>query len=278
MKRLAVLMTCHNRREKTVSCLRRLFAQHGIDDVEVTVFLVDDGCTDGTGDAVQKEFPAVVIIPGNGELFWNQGMRLAWDTASKQDCDYYLWLNDDTFLFDNALAVLLHTIRSLDGERHIVVGATSSANDPVQTTYSGRVTRGGLIPPNGRMQPCEEFNGNVVLIPAAVFRELGNLDPFFRHSFGDIEYGMRARKAGIICWVAPQHVGHCEKNTAPSRWTDPAVPLRQRLKHFYSPLGLPPAEMFHLNRTYNGLAVACRVWLTNHLRCIWPSVLRPQQR
>jgi len=277
MTRIAVLMTCHDRRDKTVACLRHLFSQDGVDDVALSVFLVDDGCTDGTSIAVRSEFPSVMIIPGNGELFWNRGMRLAWNVAAEHEHDYYLWLNDDTFLFDNALAIIMQADREISDNRHIVIGATCSVDDRAQTTYSGRVTRGRVIPPNGCVQECEEFNGNCVLIPAVVYREMGNLDPFFRHSFGDIEYGLRARRAGVSCWVAPQHIGCCEKNTKPSRWADPDVPLRQRLAYFYSPLGLPPSEMFYLNRKFNGLTVAVRVFIVNHLRCLCPQLV-PQKR
>ena len=46
METIAVLLTVHNRKEKTLNCLRRLYSQEKIDQYVVDVFLTDDGCTD----------------------------------------------------------------------------------------------------------------------------------------------------------------------------------------------------------------------------------------
>ncbi len=96
---IAVLLTCHNRRDKTIQCVTALYEQAGLEEsYSIDVFLVDDASNDGTGEAVKNEFPQVYIIQGNGNLYWNRGMHLAWETAADaQDFDCYLWLNDDTF-------------------------------------------------------------------------------------------------------------------------------------------------------------------------------------
>jgi GT2 family glycosyltransferase len=91
--RIAVLMTCYNRREKTLACLRALKeatkAAAGISDTDV--YLVDDGCTDGTAEAVRLSFPNVQIVAGTGSLYWCGGMRLAWREAAKSRYDAYVW-------------------------------------------------------------------------------------------------------------------------------------------------------------------------------------------
>ena len=105
---IAVLLTCFNRKEKTLRCLQNLKEQTLPDNVVVTVVLVDDGSTDGTGDAVSKNYPDVNLIRSEGNLFWNQGMRLAWNTALQQrDYDYYLLMNDDTEIYSDAIMRLL---------------------------------------------------------------------------------------------------------------------------------------------------------------------------
>lgn len=73
METIAVLLTVHNRKEKTLNCLRRLYSQEKIDQYVVDVFLTDDGCTDGTSMAVKEEFPNVNIINGDGTLFGIEG-------------------------------------------------------------------------------------------------------------------------------------------------------------------------------------------------------------
>ena len=108
MKRVAVLMSVHNRRETTLRCLQLLSQQqYDISRFSVDVFMTNDGCTDGTEVAVQEKFPDVHIIQGDGNLYWNRGMIAAWSEAAKEDIDYYLWLNDDTLLYSNAVYELL---------------------------------------------------------------------------------------------------------------------------------------------------------------------------
>src|SRR6266508_2413563 len=113
LKRVAVLMTCYNRREKTLACLDALSRQVMPPDLVMHIYIVDDGSTDGTGAAVRKAHPAVRVLQGNGSLYNNGGMRLAFSEALKGDYDYYLWLNDDTTLYPSALEWLLTTLQRL---------------------------------------------------------------------------------------------------------------------------------------------------------------------
>ncbi|NJK90794.1 MAG: glycosyltransferase [Blastochloris sp.] len=77
--RVAVVMTCHNRREKTRKCLESILSQRGVDGIRLELFMTDDGSTDGTGEAVLAVWSGATILKGNGNLFWNQGMRKAWE-------------------------------------------------------------------------------------------------------------------------------------------------------------------------------------------------------
>jgi len=94
---IGVVITCHNRKEKTIASLKKLINQDDIDTLDVKIYLVDDGSTDGTSEAIKNNFPQVNIIKGDGTLFWNGGMRGAFSKAMENGHDYYLWLNDDTF-------------------------------------------------------------------------------------------------------------------------------------------------------------------------------------
>ena len=138
--RIAVLITSHNRRETTIACLNALFTQKLPQGVSCKVYLVDDGSSDGTGGAVSERYPSVNVIKGNGHLYWCGGMRLAWHEAFKRDYDYYLWLNDDTFLHTKGIYVLLNTLKEIiqhNGSRSIIVG---SVCDP----QTGLMTYGGI--------------------------------------------------------------------------------------------------------------------------------------
>ena len=134
-------MACHNRREKTLACLAALYGSTPLIDATFDVFLVDDGSNDGTAIAVREKFPHVKITAGNGQLFWNRGMHLAWKTASQvNNYDYYLWLNDDTNIFSNALKSLLLAAESTENRAVIVAPICSKLTGKL--TYSGYKSNG----------------------------------------------------------------------------------------------------------------------------------------
>ena len=72
--RIAVIMTCHNRRETTVRCLRHFGRSRA---GRLRLFVTDDGSTDGTSEAIRAIWPEATIIHGTGTLFWAAGMALA---------------------------------------------------------------------------------------------------------------------------------------------------------------------------------------------------------
>jgi GT2 family glycosyltransferase len=134
--KVAALLTVHDRKEKTLSSLKRFYEQEDLPkNFETCVVVVDDHSTDGTSEAIRNTFPQVRIIQGSGSLYWNGGMHLAFCEAYKEDFDFYLWLNDDTELFSHALSQLLKTYNNL-GEMAIVVGSTQDPNSK-KLTYGG---------------------------------------------------------------------------------------------------------------------------------------------
>ena len=106
MMKIAVLLTCYNRKEKTLRCLKSLNDTYKRTESKhfVEIFLTDDGCTDGTSDAVLAldiDF-TIHILKGSGSLYWNGGMNHSWKEAIKHGgFDGYLWLNDDTIILDD---------------------------------------------------------------------------------------------------------------------------------------------------------------------------------
>jgi GT2 family glycosyltransferase len=69
--RIAVLLTCLNRKQKTLACLEALFSQVLPAKVDISAYIVDDASTDGISDEVRQTYPQVKIFSGDGNLFWN---------------------------------------------------------------------------------------------------------------------------------------------------------------------------------------------------------------
>ena len=192
-KYIAVLMTCHNRMLKTLECLTALYNATLPKNHIIDVFLVDDGCIDGTPLAVKKKFPEVDIVRGTGHLYWNQGMRLAWQSAAKKkDYDFYLWLNDDTYVYLDSLKELL-SCASKSNDQSIICGTCISKLSS-EITYGGYDKDYKIIIPNGNLNLCYLMNGNLTLVPKYVFENLGYLSNSYRHALGDFDYCIRATK------------------------------------------------------------------------------------
>lgn len=274
-KSIAVLIACHNRKDKTIKCLNDLFMQEGIgEQFTIKVFLVDDASTDGTAEAVKEKIPAVKIIHGDGNLFWTRGMHLAWSEAAKEGFDFYLWLNDDTMLFSTALSDMFNSAIKTN-EVSIICGATCSAVDG-SVTYGGRSKAKGLLIPNNELQQCDFFNGNCVLVPDSVFKIVGNLDKTFNHSIGDWDYGLRAGKAKIKSFISPAFIGTCEKHDIIAKWCSPIVKLKDRVKAFRTPLGPNVFQYFVFDHRHNGLFSAVTHFITIHIRLLFPFLCIPK--
>lgn len=255
---IAVLLTVHNRRALTLRCLDSLESQRG-HDADVSVFLCDDGSTDGSASAVAAGHPEVTVVQGDGTLFYNGGMRAAWAAAKRADPDAYLWINDDTVLVPDALARLRatwQTVMAASDRPTIVVGAVCSPGDGVLTyggVRQGRVRRVhfALVPPTDQPQTVDTMNGNCVLVPRNVHELVGSFDQCFRHSMGDFDYGLRARALGCDVVLAAGFVGTCRGN--PGFQPRPAG-VRQEWRRLRSVKHLPATEWTTFVRRWGGPA------------------------
>lgn len=179
--KIAILMTCHNRKAITRECLARLMPQLAADD---KVFLLDDGSTDGTGDMVRTGFPSVKIIHGDGSLYWSRGMRVAWETSIAHDeWNGWLWLNDDTLLEDDALCRMLQCAEINPGS--VVLGALKDISTGAR--IYGK-SNDGL------------FCGNCVYVPKEIVSKVGMISDAYHHAWGDYDYAHKCRRKGIK-WV-----------------------------------------------------------------------------
>ncbi len=254
---LAVLLTCFNRRETTLRCLAGVHAQRGLDDVTLSVIVVDDGGDDGTSAAIAREFPEVIVVQGDGSLYWTGGMRRADEVGSRTRPDFLLWLNDDVDLKPDAVRELLDAADATM-RRSLIVGTVRDP-DTGRASYGGylqtdkrRPLRMLRVEPNGSLQPVHTMNGNVVLVPREVRVAVGPLDAGLPHNMADMEYAFRARRAGWEVNVSPSFVGSCAANRDKARWVDPAFPLRERVRALTSPKGLPPRAWLQFTRRHCG--------------------------
>jgi GT2 family glycosyltransferase len=265
--KIAVLMTCFNRKQSTLSCLDNLMRQEGVDDIKFKKYLVDDGSTDSTGDVVRSHFSGVQVLQGDGELYWGGGMRLAFGEALKENYEFYLWLNDDSLLIPQAVRMMLDSsnwVERKTGQKAIITGAICDAQTKA-VSYGG-VNRGrswsmggiDLIEPAGKPIPCDMINGNCVLIPQKIAEVVGNISEEFTHRLGDYDYSLRAQSNGFSSWITPGYVGTCSRNSTKGSYKDNTLSLKERVEILSKgPTAIIPPEewMFFIRR---------------HCKYIWP--------
>jgi len=247
MANVAVLMACYNRREKTLTALRAL--DDALTSAKYTVYLVDDGSTDGTAEVVLEQFPETVVIQGDGGLYWAASMCLAERYAVQEPFEYLLWLNDDTELTPGVIDGMLELAEAHSDS--IIVGATVDP-DSGQMTYGGRrrvdshPQRFSLVSIRDDVQEVDNFNGNCVLIPAPVRDLVGPIDGCFPHAFADDDYGQRTMTLGVTMVQAPSFVGFCS--------TNPRRPIpsgfKERWKYYESPKVLPWRAQYRYMRRH----------------------------
>jgi GT2 family glycosyltransferase len=262
---IAVLLTCFNRKLQTMQCLESLFFILP----NCNVYLVDDGSTDSTNEAVKKRFPSVTVIDGDGSLFWNRGMRLAWSyAASQKDYDFYIWLNDDVLLYKHCIDELL-TCSNKANNTAIITGIIES-KDGNQILYGGTNLKKQLIQPNGHLQHVIGLNGNVVLVPKYVYKILGNLDQRFHHDLGDLDYGLRAAKQNISVFTTRVGVASGTVNRI-SRLRKNNATFIKRVLALYSPLGSNPNINFYFRKNHHGILHALLFYVFQHFLIVIPD-------
>ncbi|MBN3582435.1 glycosyltransferase family 2 protein [Algoriphagus aestuarii] len=265
--KLAVLITCHNRKEKTRTCLSNLFSQELPGNSRIKVFLCDDGSVDGTGEMVQKEFPQVYLIHGTGNLYWNGGMNLAWKRALETDeYDFFFWLNDDTFLIPMAILKMMDYSEELDNKS--IISAACAKPGTKEYTYGGHGDP-SPVKPNGKLQKLKLINGNFVLVPQMVVKSIGTLSESYTQNLGDFDYGLRAQKAGFTCYLSKEFLGECDYNQGKD-WADPKLSLKDRWSIAHSIKGLNMREFIHFKSYHEGKIVGVKSALDTYLKLLAP--------
>lgn len=285
MKNIAVLLTCYNRKVKTLSCLRSLAITYESSQstINVSIFLTDDCSNDGTVSAVlQAKYPFEIhILKGTGSLYWNGGMINSWRAAISQGgYDGYLLLNDDVIILESFWRDLENAdIVSLKeyGKHGIYVGSTCDPTTKLFTyggfNFTNKLTLKDeyVLPDGGTYQKCQCAHGNITYISAEVVSQMGIFCKDYLHGGTDHDYSFLAYKAGFPVLVLPNYAGLCENDHKEDGYADfLQMSLNERISYLYSPFG------FNLHNTllFQKRCFPYRypfVWLMGYLKALFPK-------
>ena len=281
MQSIAILLTCFNRKQKTLNALEHLFVAYNRvkDSIKVEIYLTDDGSTDGTGEAVKSRYSDAHILKGNGELYWAGGMRNSWKEALKGNHDFYLLLNDDTDTYDSFFEELLEThsfCLNTYKQSGIYIGSTIDGITK-KISYGGNVFTNRflakyvkVVPNTETPQECELGNANIQLVHKDVVEKIGVLSEGFHHGLADFDYTLKARRKNIPVLITPNILGVCTNDHDNPFETFHQLTLKERVKKLYNPVGLD----FRSNLQYMRRNFIYRlpiVFLVGWLKVIFPK-------
>ena len=204
--RIAAILPVFNRVDETLKCLSRLLSLQ-TEKINIKVVLVDDGSTDGTNTKVSEQFPNVIILKGNGNLWWAGGVNEGLKYIEKNvTCDYVLLLNNDTLFFENTLEKLIEVIKHdvktvccpvvIDEESGKIYSAGQKLTGPVKELkplYKGK----DINQHYKEIIECDSVGSRFVLMPKRIVADIGFFDQKrFPHGYSDFEYFLRAKKRG----------------------------------------------------------------------------------
>ena len=226
---ISVIIINWNTRDLLLSSIRSVYET--LRDISFEIWVVDNGSTDGSQEAVKTGFPMVHLI----ENTQNRGFAAANNQALTQMTGRYaLLLNSDATLTDGAAAHLLAFMEStptagmacgqllnLDGSRQ-----NSIANFPtLLTLISNETLLRILLPDNYPSKrryypgpiPIESGIGACLMIRKAAMDSVGIFDENFFFFFEETDWAYRMRRANWQIYFVPSaRILHAQGKSAGS--------------------------------------------------------------
>ena len=238
---LSVLIVTYRCRDAARECLRSLARSGGL---AAEVIVLDNASGDGTVEMIRAEFPAVRLLALDENLGFAAGVNRA---AEEAHGEYLLLLNPDTVVHDGALDSLVRFARE-HPEHGLVGGRTLDPDGTSTPARAGRSRRSGA---SCASRPCSRrvpglapvrpeaiggwqrdsvrevgiVTGCLLVVPHALWRELGGFDTRFFMYGEDADLAMRAWARGLRPAITPDAVVTHEIGVSSSSRPDKLVLL-----------------------------------------------------
>lgn len=219
---VAVLIVSYNTEHLLGECLQTLYDQRG--SLRQQVIVVDNNSNDGSVSMIRSRFPDVELVASNENLGFARGVNLA---ASHANADFVLLLNPDTVVLDRAIERLVSFARSqpdhgLYGGRTVKRDGTLERSScwALPSVWSMTCFALGLTTlfRNSKWFDPESMadwnrdtvrevgivTGCLLLVPTAVWQQLGGFDERYFMYGEDADLAFRARHAGFRPVICPE--------------------------------------------------------------------------
>jgi N-acetylglucosaminyl-diphospho-decaprenol L-rhamnosyltransferase len=263
--RVNVLIVIVNYRtaELSIACLRSLenevkTAASGLGRVRVAV--TDNASGDDSVQELQEavrnfgwdEWASIQPLERNGGFAYGNNASIRPALESSDPTDFIWLLNPDTVVRPGALASLVEFLEShpeagIAGCRLLKPDGTPEWSAFRFPSVLGELENGvrlGFVskllarwvvspPAPSTTSPCDWASGASLLIRRAVFQAIGLLDEGYFLYFEEVDFCLRARRAGWTCWYVPEaQVLHLGGQS--SGLTGHKVPLERRPGYWFA--------------------------------------------
>lgn len=217
---VSVVIVCFNRLDLTQACFQSIVAS---DDLPAEIVFVDNASTDLTPEFLRSLAGGLVpvqVATLTQNVGWGRGANIGSQLA---EGEYLLHLNNDTEVSKDWLTPL---VREMDDDIAVVAGTLRNPDGTIQ--HAGiqlyHDTNGTLVAENIKTeQPARDvecLSLAAALVRAEAWNQLGGIDPLFRNGYEDVDFCLRAKKAGWRLRYTPEsEVMHIGSASGPERWT-----------------------------------------------------------
>jgi GT2 family glycosyltransferase len=199
-KRLGVIIVTFNGREVLFRALRVLLQQcEELEEVDCQFVVVDDASTDGTVEAVRREFPRVTVIANASNGGLARGLNLGLRHLGFPN--YTLVMPNDVEL---SAGTLLRMVRYLR-EHPSTTSVVACPFDRDGTVQSQRTAIVELPPRLPRRSRLNDFVGPAcVLVRGETFFDVGLYDERFHLCYVELDWSLRAKRKGYRFVFLPE--------------------------------------------------------------------------
>jgi len=201
---VAAAVITYNRHDVLRQCLSALLNQtRQLDEILV----VDNASSDGTPEIVADEFPSVRLIRMEDNTGAAGGFAAGLQEAVAQGHDWVWVFNDDDMADRDALKVMLETTLSLAGRPGIVACGRRNGEGkiyPLGAHWQHRHVPLAPVGPEAPPLPLDVVTFSGTLVSAEMVRQVGVPQADYFMMIEDLEYCLRARRAGWSVYVLPK--------------------------------------------------------------------------
>lgn len=205
------------------ACILSLLKQALAPDCHLHLLIIDNNSGDDYTKRLEAEFPEHQYIYNENNLGFakgvNQGIHL-----SRDHSDYFLLVNNDAELAPACLRLLLET-----SQGSALTGPAIMYKEEADVIWQGggffsQLRMNIVVPDKNKVisdrepQNVDFLSGCILLIPKSAIDHLGRLDEKFFFYGEDLDFCLRAKRAGIeVLYCSQAHAWHNIQRAAISR-------------------------------------------------------------